>query len=118
MNDKMSPDAKAGFDIVVRALSMPLRQIAINAGKDDGYVIVEKVKSGKANAGYDALKDEIVEDMLQKGIIDPVKVTRSSVQHAVSAAAILLTTEAAVTEEPKEEKPAQAPGMSDMGGDY
>jgi chaperonin GroEL len=97
---------------------MPLRQIAINSGKDDGYVIVEKVKHGKPNAGYDALKDEIVDDMLQKGIIDPVKVTRSSVQHAVSAAAILLTTEAAVTEEPKEEKPEAAPGMGGGMGDY
>lgn len=117
VGDKMSAEMKAGYDIVIKALAMPLRQISINAGKDDGYVIVEKIRNGKANAGYDALNDKFIDDMLLEGIIDPVKVTRSSVQHAVSAAAILLTTEAAVTEEPKEEKAAPAPGMSDMG-DY
>ncbi len=81
-----------GVSIVLKALEMPLKQIAINAGKDDGSVIVEKVKQAKGNAGYDAMKDEIVPDMLAAGIIDPVKVTRSGVQNAASAAAILLTT--------------------------
>lgn len=117
MTEKMSPETKVGFDIVIKALSMPLRQIAINAGKDDGYVIVEKVRTGKPNAGYDALKDVVVDDMLEIGVIDPVKVTRSGVQHAVSAAAILLTTEAAVTEEPKEEKPMPG-GMGGGMEDY
>jgi len=110
-----------GFDIVLKALEAPLRQIAINAGKDDGSVIVDRVKNGKGNAGYDALKDEMVPDMIAAGIIDPVKVTRSCVQNAVSAAAILLTTEAAIAEEPKEDKPAggMPSGMGGMGGmDY
>ena len=60
---KMSADEKSGFDIVVHALEVPLAQIVINAGKDDAAVIVSKVQSGKANAGYDAMKDEIVDDM-------------------------------------------------------
>ena len=107
-----------GFHIVIKALEAPLRQIAINAGKDDGSVIVDKIQRGKGNIGYDALKDEMVPDMLLSGIIDPVKVTRMGVQNAASAAAILLTTEVAVAEEPKEEKAApSAPGGMGMG-DY
>src|SRR6185369_7932374 len=70
---KMTADEKTGFDIVVRALEMPLAQIAINAGKDDSSVIVSKVQGGKASAGYDAVADEIVEDMYAAGIVDPVK---------------------------------------------
>jgi chaperonin GroEL len=62
-------------------------------------------------AGYDAVKDEIVSDMLEAGIIDPVKVTRGGVQHAVSAAAILLTTEAAIADEPEDKKDMPNPGM-------
>ena len=100
--------------MVLKALDMPLRQIAVNAGKDDGAVIVEKVKQAKGNAGYDAVKDMIVGDMLLAGIIDPVKVTRMSLQNAASAAAILLTTEVAIAEEPKEEKGGG--GMPPMGG--
>ncbi|HEY9583779.1 MAG TPA: chaperonin GroEL [Candidatus Paceibacterota bacterium] len=93
-----------GYSIVLKALEFPLKQIAMNAGKDDGSVIVEKVKNGKGNAGYDALKDEMISDMISSGIVDPVKVTRLGVQNACSAGAILLTTEVAVAEEPKEEK--------------
>lgn len=103
-----------GWEILLRALEAPLRQIAINAGKDDGAVIVERVRSAKGNAGYDAVKDEIVVDMLAAGIIDPVKVTRSGVERAASAAAILLTTEVAITDEPEKEKP-MAPDMGGMG---
>ncbi len=106
-----------GYQIVLKALEAPLRQIAVNAGKDDGSVIVERVKLGKGNAGYDALKDEMIPDMLLAGIIDPVKVARLGIQNACSAAALLLTTEVAVTEEPKEEK--AGPGPAGMGGmDY
>ena len=94
---------KVGWEIVMKAVEAPLRQIAINAGKD-GSVIVEKVRTSKGNGGYDAKADEMVADMLLVGIIDPVKVTRSGLQNAASAAAILLTTEVAITEEPKEEK--------------
>jgi chaperonin GroEL len=105
---KRGDDEQAGFDIVTRSLEMPLKQIAMNAGKDNASAIVEKVQGGKATAGYDALKDEMVDDMLAEGIIDPVKVTRSAVENAVSAAAILLTTEAAITDipEPKKDAPA------------
>ncbi|KND50645.1 MAG: chaperonin GroL [Parcubacteria bacterium C7867-001] len=112
---KMSADEKTGYDIVVRALEQPLRQIALNAGKDDASVIVSKVQSGKSMAGYDAVKDVIIEDMVEEGIIDPVKVTRSAVENAVSAASILLTTEAAVADLP-EPKENPAAGMGDMGG--
>ncbi len=105
---------KVGWELLLRALEAPLRQIAINAGKDDGAVIVEKVRSAKGNAGYDAVTDAIIPDMITAGIIDPVKVTRSGVERASSAAAMLLTTEVAVTDEPEKEKPV-APDMGGMG---
>lgn len=92
---------KVGFGIVLKALEAPLRQIAINAGKDDGSVIVEQVRNAGENGGYDASKDEIVKDMLKEGILDPVKVVRSGMQNAASAAAILLTTEVAIAEIPE-----------------
>lgn len=108
-----------GVNIVLKALEMPLRQIAINAGKDDGSVIVDKVKAGKGSEGYDALKDAFVPDMLAAGIIDPVKVTRNCVQNAASAAAILLTTEVAVAEEPEKKEEPQGEGRPGMRGmDY
>ncbi|HFC10792.1 MAG TPA: chaperonin GroEL, partial [Candidatus Kaiserbacteria bacterium] len=108
---------RVGFDIVVRALEQPLRQIALNAGKDDASIIVREIGDAKGFAGYDALLDKMVPDMAKSGIIDPVKVTRSAVENAVSAAAILLTTECAVADipEPKESTPAGAPNMG-MGG--
>ena len=105
---------EVGFQIVIKALESPLRQIAVNAGKDDGSVIVEKIRVAKGNAGYDALKDEMVSDMMLAGIIDPVKVTRSGLENAASAAAILLTTEAAIADEPEEKKPPMSGGG--MGG--
>ncbi len=104
-----------GYRIVLKALEMPLKQIADNTGKIDGAVIVQKVKDAGGNAGFDAAKGEMVEDMIKAGIIDPVKVERAGVQHAVSAAGILLTTECAVADEPEESKPAM-PDMSGMGG--
>ncbi len=114
---KMSTDEKAGFDIVVRSLETPLAQIARNAGKDDASVIVNKVQSGKANAGYDAMKDELVDDMFAEGIVDPAKMSRMALENAVSAAAILLTTEAAVADIPEPKK--ESGGAPDMGGmDY
>ena len=90
----------------------PLRNIAKNAGRDDGSVVVDKVSEGGVNFGYDALADLFVNDMFKAGIIDPVKVARAGVQHAVSAAGILLTSEVAVADAPEEDKP----GMPDMGG--
>jgi chaperonin GroEL len=111
----LSREELIGYNIVLKALDVPLKQIADNTGKHDGAVIVEKVKQAGGNAGYDAAKGEMVDDMIKAGIIDPVKVERSGVQHAVSAAAILLTTEAAVADEPEESKPGM-PDMSGMGG--
>jgi chaperonin GroEL len=111
----MNSDEQAGYDIVVRALTQPLRQIAMNAGKDDASVIVKQVEDSKASAGYDALKDEMVDDMVQAGIIDPVKVTRGALENAVSAAAILLTTEVAVADIPEPKAPAGDGGMGGMG---
>jgi chaperonin GroEL len=107
-------DETTGYDIVVRSLEVPLRQIAMNAGKDNASSIVEKVQGGKAMAGYDAMKDEMIEDMTDAGIIDPVKVTRMAVENAVSAAAILLTTEAAIADLPEPKK--EMPQGGDMGG--
>ncbi len=104
-----------GYNIVLKALEVPLRQIADNTGKHDGAVIVEKVKTAGGNAGYDAAKAEMVDDMIKVGIIDPVKVERAGVQHAVSAAAIFLTSEAAIADEPEDDK-SPMPDMSGMGG--
>ncbi len=104
-----------GAELVLKALEMPLRQIAINAGKDDGAVIVSEVKKAKGNAGYDALRDMMVPDMLLAGIIDPLKVARSCVENACSAAAIFLTTDAAVADKPEEKKAMpQGGGMPEM----
>ncbi len=112
--EKMDDAARVGYEVVLKALEMPLRQIAQNAGVDAG-VVVDKVKNAKGNAGYDAVKNEVVADMLAAGIVDPVKVTRTGLERAASAAAILLTTEAAVAEEPKEEKDGPSPGgMGEM----
>ncbi|MEI6843577.1 MAG: chaperonin GroEL [bacterium] len=106
-----SNEFTVGYEIVLNACEVPLRQIAMNSGKGDGSIVLEHVKTAKGNGGYDALKDEMVSDMFVAGIIDPVKVTRTGLQNASSASAILLTTEVAVAEEPKEDKPA-----SGMGG--
>jgi len=114
--DKMDDAGRVGYEVVLRALEMPLRQIALNAGVDAG-VVVKAVKDAKGNAGYDATNNDVVADVVAAGIVDPVKVTRTALERAASAAAILLTTEAAVAEEPKEEK--EGPAMPDMGGmDY
>jgi chaperonin GroEL len=110
----LTGEEEVGYRIVLKALEMPLKQIARNAGKDDGSVIVDIVQKGKGNIGYDAARDEIVPDMIAAGIIDPVKVTRSGVENAVSAAGILLTTEAAVAEDDDDKK--SMPDMSGMGG--
>ncbi|OHA15725.1 MAG: chaperonin GroL [Candidatus Taylorbacteria bacterium RIFCSPLOWO2_01_FULL_43_44] len=112
-------EAIIGYQIVLKALEAPLRQIASNAGKDDGSVIVDAVKKGKGNFGYDAKKDEMVADMVSEGIIDPVKVTRLGIENAASAAAILLTTEVAIADEPEEKKDhGHGGGMSGGMGEY
>ena len=105
-----------GFALLLKSLEAPLRQIAINAGKDDGLVIINKIKNAKNNVGYDAGKDEIVSDIIAEGIIDPVKVARSGIQNAASSAGILLTTEVAIADEPKDEPEMPAGGGGMPGG--
>ena len=112
-------DEQTGIEIIRRALEEPLRQIAFNAGKE-GSVVIAEVMKGKDSFGYNAESDEYG-DMIKWGIVDPVKVTRSALQNAASAAAMFLTTEAVITDLPEPEKP-QPPmggGMGGMGGmDY
>ena len=112
--DEYTGDAKTGVQIILRSLEEPLRQISKNAGID-GSVIVENVKtSGKTGYGYDALKGEYV-DMIERGIIDPTKVTRSALQNAASVSALVLTTESLVADIPAPEPAAPAnPGMGGM----
>ncbi len=113
---KFEGDAKTGVSIVLRALEEPMRQIAINAGIE-GSVIVDTIKkSGKSGFGYDVLRDEYV-DMLERGITDPTKVTRSALQNAASIAALMLTTESLVADIPEKEAP-QMPAGGGMGGMY
>ncbi|MFL2099510.1 chaperonin GroEL [Desemzia sp. FAM 24101] len=107
-------DVATGVKIVVRALEEPIRQIAANAGME-GSVIVEKMKTAEPGVGYNAATDEWV-NMIEAGITDPTKVTRSALQNAASVAALLLTTEAVVADHPEPAAPA-APGMDpSMGG--
>ena len=101
------------MNIVLRALEEPVRQIAKNAGVE-GSLIVEKIKSKKSvSFGYDAAKDEYT-DMIERGIIDPTKVTRSALQNAASIAGLFLTTEAVVANKPEPKTAAPAQG-ADMG---
>ena len=109
-------DEAIGYDIIKRAISAPLKQIAENAGFDAGVVVNEVQNSKKDSYGFDAASGEYV-DMLEKGIIDPLKVARIALQNAVSVSSMLLTTEATINEA-KEDKPAPAmPDMGGMGGD-
>jgi chaperonin GroL len=109
-------DEKTGVSIVLAALEAPLRQIAANAGLEGAIIIDKIVTNGAVGYGYNAATDEYG-DMTQAGIIDPAKVTRSALQNAASVAAMVLTTESLVADEP-EEKAAAAPAMPDMGGMY
>jgi chaperonin GroEL len=102
----MTDDEKVGFKIVKRALEEPIRQIAENAGVD-GAIIADKAKNEKKGIGFDAYKMEWV-DMVKAGIIDPAKVTRSALQNAASVAALLLTTECAITDIPEPKSPPWA----------
>ena len=116
---KLSGDEAIGASIVKKALEEPIRQIVNNAGLESS-VVVDKVKSSdKQNFGFDAQKEEYV-DMLQAGIIDPTKVTRSALQNAASVAGLMLTTEVMITDLPEEkpEMPAMPGGMGGMGGMY
>ena len=109
-------DEKTGVQIIARALTAPVKQIAANAGID-GSVVLEKIKeSGKVGYGFDAYKEEYC-DMIPAGIVDPTKVTRSALENAASIASVLLTTESLVADKPQPPAPA-APAAPDMGGMY
>lgn len=115
---KVDGDEKIGVDIVKRALEEPIRQLAENAGLE-GSVVVQRVKQEKSNVGFDVNQDAYV-DMIDAGVIDPTKVTRAALQNAASIAALLLTTEAIVTEKPEREEkmPSMPPGGGYGGGMY
>ncbi|MDO4682293.1 MAG: chaperonin GroEL [Lautropia sp.] len=106
-------DQEAGIKIVLRAIEEPLRQIVTNAG-EEASVIVAKVAEGKGNFGYNAANGEYG-DLVEMGVVDPTKVTRTALQNAASIAGLLLTTDCLVSEAP-EDKPAAGGGMPDMGG--
>ena len=113
---KVEGDEKTGVRIVMKALEAPVRQIAANAGLD-GSVILEKVRSSAVPGfGFDAYKEEYC-DMVERGIIDPAKVTRSALENAASVSAMVLTTESLVADKPEPPAPA-APDMGGMGGMY
>ena len=114
-NSRKNEEYKAGFAILVRALEEPLRQIAKNGGKKDPGVVANEVAKNKGkNYGYNAREDQYVEDMVKAGIIDPLKVTRTALENAVSVSSILLTTEAAVAEKPAEKHEHAMPPMGGM----
>jgi len=115
---KLKGDEETGVSIIKRALEAPVRQLCNNAGLE-GSVIVNRLLTEKKNVGYDINIDEYV-DMLESGVIDPTKVTRTALQNASSIASLLLTTEALITDAPEPDKgaamPAGMPGMGGMGG--
>ncbi len=113
---KLAGDQQIGIQIVRRALEEPTRQLAANAGKE-GSVIVEHVKKDKLNVGYNVMSEKF-EDMVEAGIIDPTKVSRTALQNVASIASLLVTTEAVVVEKPEEEKPPMAPPGGGYGGEY
>jgi len=110
-------DQETGVDIVRRALEEPIRLIVANAGQE-GSVVVNKVKEGKDDFGYNAFTEQY-ENLVKSGVIDPTKVTRTALENAASVAALLLTTEATIVEKPEEKKPAPPmPGGGGMGDMY
>ena len=117
---KLEGEQLFGVNIVKKALEDPLRWIATNAGHD-GSIIIEKIKNGKGNFGFDAGKEKYVDDMTKAGIIDPTKVARTALQNAASVASLLLTTDCMIAEKPKEkgQMPMMPPGgMGGMEGMY
>jgi chaperonin GroEL len=115
---KLDEERQVAVGIVRRALEEPIRQLARNAGVDDAWVVSEVTK-GKSDFGYDVNKNEFG-SMIEKGILDPAKVTKSALRNAASVAGILITTECLVTDLPEKNPPAPMPGggMGDMGGMY
>ncbi len=110
----LTHDEEVGYNIIVRACASPLDQIAENAGQDGG-VVVSKVREGKGNFGYDALKDEYT-DLVKAGIIDPTKVTRYALQNAASVSTLLLTSDALIADMPKDDE--KKPGGGGGHGGY
>lgn len=108
-------DENTGIAIIKRALEEPLRQIVANSGSLDGSVVVQKVKEGKADFGFNA-RTEKYENLIGAGVIDPTKVTRVALENAASIAGMILTTECVLAEEKEKDKPAMPP-MGGMGGD-
>jgi chaperonin GroEL len=108
-------DQEAGIKLVLKAVEAPLREIVYNAGGEPS-VVVNAVLGGKGNYGFNAANDTYG-DMIEMGILDPTKVTRTALQNAASVASLMLTTECMVSEAPKDEAPAPAGGgMGGMGG--
>ena len=114
--ETLEGDEKTGAAIVLKALEAPVRQIAFNAGLE-GSVIIDKVKASPKGVGFNALKGEYV-NMLEAGIVDPAKVSRSALQNAASVAAMVLTTESVVADKPEKEAPQAPPMGGGMGGMY
>ncbi len=114
---ELEGDERTGAQIVRKALEAPLRQIAANAGQEGSVIINEVLQAGKPNYGYDAQKETYVDDMIEAGIVDPTKVTRSALENAASVASMVLTTESLVADLPEPPAPA-APAGGDMGGMY
>ena len=108
-------DEKTGAEIVLKAVQAPLRQIALNAGLDGAVIVNEILKADKANYGFNALTNEYT-DMVESGIIDPTKVTRSALENAASVAGVFLTTESVVADVKEPEQPQMPAGG--MGGMY
>ena len=111
---ELSGDEATGRNIVLRALEEPVRQIAYNAGYE-GSVVIERLKNSEIGTGFNAADGQWV-NMVEAGIIDPVKVTRSALQNAASVASLILTTEAVVANKPEPAAPAMPAGMDPMGG--
>jgi len=115
-NLHLDGDEKTGVNILRRAIEEPVRQIAENAGVD-GAVVVQKVKEGTDDFGFNA-QTMVYENLIKAGVVDPTKVTRTALENAVSASAMLLTTEAVVSELPKKEGCPNHASNPMMGGDY
>ena len=112
--NELEGDERTGAKIVLRALEEPVRQIAKNAGVEGSVIIDKIITSGKVNFGYNA-QTEVYCNMIEEGIVDPTKVTRSALQNATSVAAMVLTTESLVADEPEKTPDPAAQGMNPMG---
>ena len=113
--ETLSGDEKTGAQIVLKAVQAPLKQIALNAGLDGSVILNEVLKANKVNFGFNALTNEYT-DMVESGIIDPTKVTRSALENSASVAGVFLTTESVIADIPEPAAPQMPAGG--MGGMY